>query len=97
MKLRICLIIVFIKCIFPVTSKGVKFRDFILADIMTSHAIAFANLTVAMCLIYCQECRKSDSIYECHKNQAIPAALCFPVLIRIIQYFLINLKIIMTL
>jgi hypothetical protein len=74
-----------IKCLLPVTRKGVKFRDFIFADVLTSYANAFGNLAVAMCLLYCAECKQQNQQYDCAKNIAVPIALFFPILIRILQ------------
>lgn len=82
---RICLYIITIKSICPITIKGVKFRDFIYADILTSFQLAFANLTVAICLLYCVKCKKENTQGDCSINPVLPFAFFFPSLLRIFQ------------
>jgi hypothetical protein len=84
-KQRICLIIIAVKCFLPITNKGVKFKDFIFADIFTSFAIAIVNITVGICLLYCKECKLRNEQFGCHMNYAIPAIIIIPVLTRILQ------------
>ena len=85
-KLRICLLITVVKCLCPFTRRGVKFKDFLFADILTSFGMALGNLTAALCILYCKQCRDSSLInQECHKNYLIPFVIIFPAVIRIMQ------------
>jgi hypothetical protein len=87
-KIRICLLIVVVKCLCPFTKRGVKFKDFLFADILTSFGTALRNLTAAICILYCDKCIEGGLTNNyCHKNYAIPFFIVFPVLIRIMQCF----------
>jgi hypothetical protein len=84
-KMRICFMILLTKSIFPLGKNGVKFRDFMFADVLTSFSLSFTNLTVAICLIYCETCRNEFVQLRCHYNIAIPIISSIPYIFRFIQ------------
>jgi hypothetical protein len=84
-KLRIATMISFVKIFFPIGRNGVKFRDFLLIDIITSFSLALGNLTIAFCLLYCTECKQTNTQKECHGNIAFPILAGLPYLLRFNQ------------
>lgn len=67
-QLRLGVIKMFFKSFFPFGKNGVKFKDIISAGILTSISYPLVSLTVAFCMISCEECRKSDSRRECKRE-----------------------------
>lgn len=84
-NIRICLLITLVKAMLPFTSKGVKFKDFLLADIMTSFIDPLENLAAAFCLFYCAPCREENIKLGCQRNFFVPVATTFPIILRIMQ------------
>lgn len=80
-KLRFGLVKQVIKSFFPFGKTGVRFKEYIATDILTSVAYPLVSLMVAFCMISCEECRKSDSRIKC-KRENIPALF-----IQILPYF----------
>jgi hypothetical protein len=84
-KLRICFMIVLFKVIFPIGRNGVKFRDFLFADALSSFVLTFGNLTIAICLLYCNQCMQNHEQLNCTYNIAFPIMACLPYLFRFNQ------------
>jgi hypothetical protein len=84
-----------VKILLPIGRNGVKFRDFIIVDVLTSLSLALGNLTVAFCLLYCVECKTLHQQANCHGNIAYSIVAGLPYLLRYFQtinklYFTFN-------
>ena len=66
---------------------GVKFRDFIFGDVLTSLTRPLQNLYLTMCFSFCFNCIENlDYKNTCHKNDIIPLFLTLlPFIIRFFQ------------
>ena len=67
---RMGIIHTFIRNCLPIGKKGVRFRDFLFGDILTSLSKAIVSLAFAFCLILsCDECRKENKrIKKCNRD-----------------------------
>jgi hypothetical protein len=80
------LIITLLRNLFPIGKNGVRFRDFMFGDILTSLTRPFASLTLSLCLISCEGCRQNNNRDKCTRN-TLPALILIllPFLIRLLQ------------
>ena len=81
------IIITFIKNLFPFGKKGVRFRDFLFGDILTSLSKPFCSLVFTFCLIGNKECReKNIRVSNCNRNTiGCFIILLYPNFIRLTQ------------
>jgi hypothetical protein len=71
---------------YPFGYKGVKFKDYIFGDILTSLTKPFTNLTLAFCILSCTECRSDSQSYGCtRENYGGLVLILLPYLIRMAQ------------
>lgn len=76
----------FIKNLFPIGANGVRFKDFILGDIMTSLVKPFTSLSIAICLLSNQDCINNNIRDSCSRNDVIALVLTLaPYTIRFLQ------------
>lgn len=80
-KIRIGVIKQLLKTFFPFGKSGVRLKEYISADILTSVTYPLASLTVAFCMLFCNHCRENDIRHDC-KRQNIAALI-----IQILPYF----------
>jgi xenotropic and polytropic retrovirus receptor 1 len=79
-------IITLIRNIFPIGKNGVRFRDFMFGDILTSLTRPFSSIALAMCLFSCQECRLENTRLNCdRKSVAALVLILSPFIIRLFQ------------
>jgi hypothetical protein len=85
-RFRSGLWITFLRNIFPIGKTGVKFRDFIFGDILTSLIKPFASLVLSFCLLSSPECKKENSPFSCNRK-TLPCliVMLFPYIIRFFQ------------
>ena len=74
-----------IKNIFPIGKNGVRFRDFMFGDILTSMTRPFASLVVSLCLLNCQPCIEMNRTEDCSRNMI--AAFILMLLPFVIRFF----------
>lgn len=75
-----------IKNIFPLGKNGVKFRDFMFGDILTSMTRPFASLCLALCLLSCSVCRMENVRLNCDRNmESAFIMMLLPFIIRFFQ------------
>ena len=84
-RFRKSVMITLIRNIFPVGKGGVRFRDFMFGDVLTSLTRPFASMCISFCLFFCQECRESNIRSNCNRNSI--TALCFILAPFIIRFF----------
>ena len=77
-----------IRNMFPFGKNTVRFKDFVLGNILTSLSDPFKNLFLGYCLMVCSECYIKNSRGPCNKN-SIPCLLIgiYPTFIRMTQCF----------
>jgi hypothetical protein len=88
LSLRRGILTTLIRNMFPFGSKTVRFKDFVLGNILTSLSDSFKNLFLGYCLMVCPECYAKNSRGPCNKN-SIPCLIVgiYPLFIRITQCF----------
>ena len=80
------IIITFIRNLFPFGKGGVRFRDFMFGDILTSLVRPFTSLSIAMCLLSCDQCRIENKRLGCDRNSIAALSLMLsPFIIRLFQ------------
>ena len=60
--------IILIRNLFPIGRHGVKFKDFIFGDILTSLTKPFASMILSFCLLSCNECKSDNKPYHCDRK-----------------------------
>ena len=72
--------------IFKIGKNGVKFRDFLFGDILTSLTRPFQNISLTICLITCEPCKEKNIRGYCSRNLT-PALIIslIPYLMRFFQ------------
>ena len=77
------LFITLFRNLFPFGKNGVRFKDFVFGDILTSLSAPFKNLFLGYCLLSCRECYLNNNRGPCHKN-TIPCIIIsvYPQFIR---------------
>ena len=66
---RMGIIRIFFGNVFPIGKKGVRFRDFLFGDILTSLSKPICSLALAICLFSCDDCRKNNQrISKCNRD-----------------------------
>ena len=80
------LVKVLIRCLFPIGKNTVRFKDFILGDILITLAEPFKTLILGYCLMICSECYLSNTRGPCNK-ESIPCWIIsvYPQFIRFTQ------------
>ena len=81
------LIKTFLNNLFPIGRNSVRFKDFLLGEILTSLNKPFASLILSYCLLNCKSCRiENKRNKECNRT-TFPSliVLFFPFLIRFLQ------------
>ena len=75
-----------IKNFLPIGAHGVKFRDFIFGDILTSLVKPFTSFYISMCLLTCIRCRENNTRGDCSRAdiKTLIIVLC-PYTIRFFQ------------
>ena len=88
LSLRRGIITTLIRNMFPFGKKTVRFKDFVLGNILTSLSGSFKDLFLGYCLMVCSECYIKNSRGPCNKN-TIPCLLIgiYPTFIRMTQCF----------
>lgn len=85
-EFRTSILVTFIKNIFPIGRGGVRFRDFMLGDILTSMTKPFASLSIGLCLLSCDECRDENIRSTCTRNSVSVLILTLsPFIFRLFQ------------
>jgi hypothetical protein len=85
-EFRMAIILTFLKNLFPVGKSGVRFRDFMFGDILTSLTRPFATLTLSFCLFMCESCKTYNERAHCDRNSLIAFILMLsPFIIRFFQ------------
>lgn len=85
-KLRLGVIVQFFKSFFPFKKSGVRFKEYISCDVITSVTYPFVSLVVAICLLSCEKCRKLDLNYDCKRyNTAAIIVQMLPFFARAMQ------------
>ena len=81
------IVMTFIRNLFPFGKKGVRFRDFLFGDILTSLSKPLCSLALTFCLIGYKECRKENKrIKQCNRDTiACFILLLYPNFIRFTQ------------
>ncbi len=78
--------ITFIRNFMPFGKNGVKFRDFMFGDILTSLTRPFTSLVMSMCLITCKECRIENTTLDCSRKTLVCLIVMLsPFVIRFFQ------------
>jgi hypothetical protein len=85
LRFRSELWIVLIRNIFPIGKTGVKFRDFIFGDVLTSLTKPFASLVLSFCLLSSRECKEKNTSFSC--NRKTVSCLLIMLLPYIIRFF----------
>jgi hypothetical protein len=76
----------FLKNLFPIGKNGVRFKDFVFGDILTSLVKPFTSFTLALCLLGCTSCQTSNERYQCNRSNNLALALTLsPYIIRFFQ------------
>jgi hypothetical protein len=84
-QFRKSIILTFLKNLLPVGKTGVRFRDFMFGDILTSLTRPFATLTLAFCLFKCGPCRSYNERNTCDRNSIL--AFIFMLAPFVIRFF----------
>ncbi len=85
-SLRANVIVTLFRNIVPLGKTGVKFKDFMFGDILTSLTKAFASLPISFCLFMCDKCREENVRGDCTRNTNIALSLILlPFIIRFFQ------------
>jgi hypothetical protein len=85
-EFRKSIILTMLKNLFPVGKAGVRFRDFMFGDILTSLTRPFATLTLSFCLFMCEHCRTLNERRKCNRNGELAYVLMLtPFVIRFFQ------------
>jgi hypothetical protein len=70
----------------PVGRHGVRFRDFMFGDILTSLTRPMATLVLSFCIFTCDECRFKNIRGECNRNGVLAlVVMLLPFIIRFFQ------------
>ena len=64
---------------------GVKFRDFLFGDVLTSLTRPFQNIVLSICLITCENCRDNNVRDTCSRNML--AALIVSLIPFVMRFF----------
>lgn len=76
----------FLKNLFPFGKNGVRFKDFVFGDILTSLVKPLTSFSLALCLLGCSSCQASNERYDCNRNSNSALALTLsPYIIRFFQ------------
>ena len=60
--------VTFIRNFVPFGKSGVRFRDFMFGDILTSLTKPFTSLVMSLCLITCKKCRNENITDVCNRK-----------------------------
>lgn len=83
---RIAVLKTMLNNFFPIGKQGVKFRDFVFGDVLTSLTRPFNSLTLCICLIGCGTCFENNERGDCKRsNIGGLIANMFPFVIRFFQ------------
>lgn len=75
-----------LKNLFPLGESGVRFKDFIFGDILTSLSKPITSIVISFCLLYCIECKENNTRSNCNRNATISVfASLIPYVIRFFQ------------
>ncbi len=78
--------ITFLRNFLPFGKNGVRFRDFMFGDILTSLSKPFATLVMSLCLITCKECKEENITNNCNRKTITCLILMLtPFIIRFFQ------------
>lgn len=85
-SLREAIVRLVIRNFLPFGKNGVRFRDFMFGDVLTSLTRPLATFTLTFCLFACEKCRDLNIRGECNRNNVSALVLMLiPFIIRFFQ------------